>query len=95
MMEDGQKVAMPIDKVVLNGDMFDLCKSTYEDIAARYEKLIGYFNGIKAVFIKGNHDIALPFGQKYFGVINSKGEKIYIEHGHRGDFINGTAAGGL
>ena len=82
-----------IDKVILNGDTFDLYKSAYKDIAARNRTLIHYLTGIKAVFIKGNHDRALPFGQEYFGVINSKGEKIYIEHGHRGDFINGTAAG--
>ena len=94
MMETVRK-SHAVDKVVLNGDTFDLCKSAYEDIAAHNEKLIDYFNGIKALFIKGNHDIALPFGQKYFGVINSKGEKIYIEHGHRGDFINGTVAGRL
>jgi predicted phosphodiesterase len=82
-----------IDKVILNGDTFDLYKSAYEDIAARNAKLIEYLNGIKAVFIKGNHDHALAFGQKHFGIINGKGEKIYIEHGHRGDFINGTALG--
>jgi predicted phosphodiesterase len=82
-----------IDKVVLNGDTFDLCKSAYSDIAARNKKLISYLTGINALFVKGNHDISLPFGQKHFGVINGKGEKIYIEHGHRGDFINGTAVG--
>ena len=92
MMETVRK-SHAIDKVILNGDTFDLCKSDYEDIAARNDKLIGYFKGIKALFIKGNHDNALPFGQKHFGVINSIGQKIYIEHGHRGDFINGTAAG--
>ena len=92
MMETVRKTHS-IDKVVLNGDTFDLCKSAYSDIAARNEKLISYLTGINALFVKGNHDISLPFGQKHFGVINGKGEKIYIEHGHRGDFINGTAVG--
>ena len=92
-MMESVKREHSIDKVILNGDTFDLCKSAYEDIAVRNEKLIEYFNGIKALYIKGNHDIALPFGQRHFGVINSRGEKIYIEHGHRGDFINGTAMG--
>jgi predicted phosphodiesterase len=82
-----------IDRVVLNGDTFDLYKSAYKDIAARNRLLVHYLTSIKAVFIKGNHDRTLPFGQEYFGIINSKGEKVYIEHGHRGDFINGTAAG--
>jgi predicted phosphodiesterase len=94
MMETVRKFHA-IDKVILNGDTFDLCKSAFKDIAVRNGKLLGYFNEIKALFIKGNHDSALPFGQKHFGVINGKGEKIYIEHGHRGDFINGTAAGRL
>lgn len=82
-----------IDRVILNGDIFDLYKSDYEEIAATHRRLIDYFNGIKAVFIRGNHDKALPFGQEFFGVINSRNEKIYIEHGHRGDFTNGTKPG--
>lgn len=82
-----------IDKVILNGDIFDLYKSNYKDIAARNKKLVSYLQGINSVFIKGNHDQALPFGQDYYGIINSRGEKIYIEHGHQGDFINGTAVG--
>lgn len=82
-----------IDRVVLNGDVFDLYKSNYEDIAARHGRLISYLRGIKAVFIRGNHDSALPFGQNHFGMINGRGEKIYIEHGHQGDFINGTRIG--
>lgn len=82
-----------IDRVVLNGDIFDLYKSNYRDIAARHGRLISYLRGIKAVFIRGNHDSGLHFGQDHFGMINSKGEKIYIEHGHRGDFINGTGIG--
>jgi predicted phosphodiesterase len=82
-----------IDKVVLNGDTFDLYKSDYRDIASRNKTIIDYLRGIGSVFIKGNHDCALSFGQNHFGIINSKGEKIYIEHGHRGDFISGTPAG--
>jgi predicted phosphodiesterase len=84
-----------IDKVVLNGDTFDMCKSPYERIVEKNKKLLDYLREIKAVFIKGNHDNGLAFGQKHFGVINSKGEKVFIEHGHQGDFINGTAAGRL
>jgi predicted phosphodiesterase len=91
-MEEVRKLHS-VDKVILNGDTFDLYKSDFRDIAARNKNLIGYLRGIKSVFIRGNHDSELPFGQNHFGVINSRGEKIYIEHGHRGDFINGTAAG--
>jgi predicted phosphodiesterase len=82
-----------INRVILNGDIFDLYKCAYKDIAARYKKLIDYLAGIQAIFIKGNHDHALPFGQSHFGVVNSKREKVYIEHGHRGDYLTGTTVG--
>jgi predicted phosphodiesterase len=84
-----------VDRVVLNGDTFDLYKCTFKDIAARYARLIDYLRGIRAVFIRGNHDRALPFGQDFFGVVNSRREKIYIEHGHRADLLNGTTLGRL
>jgi hypothetical protein len=35
----------------------------------------------------------LGYGQDHFEIINSKREKILVEHGHRGDFVNGTAIG--
>jgi predicted phosphodiesterase len=82
-----------IDTVVLNGDTFDLYKSNYRDIASRNKQMLEYLTRIGSVFVKGNHDNALGFGQDYFGVINSKGQKIRIEHGHRADFINGTRLG--
>jgi|GEM_PF-341882 predicted phosphodiesterase len=82
-----------IDRVILNGDTFDLCKSNYRDIVSSHKQIIDYLMRIGSVFIKGNHDCALGYGQNHFGTINSKGEKIYIEHGHRADFINGTPLG--
>jgi predicted phosphodiesterase len=85
--------ALSIDKVVLNGDTFDLYKSTYQDIASRNRRIIDYLNRIDSVFIKGNHDCGLEYGRDHYGVTNSKGEKIHIEHGHRADFLNGTFLG--
>jgi predicted phosphodiesterase len=82
-----------IDMVVLNGDTFDLYKSNFNDIVARNKDLIDYLQRIGAIFIKGNHDKVLGFGQDQFVIVNSKKQKIHIEHGHRGDFINGTAVG--
>jgi predicted phosphodiesterase len=84
---------LSIDKVILNGDTFDLYKSDYEGIVSRNRTIIDYLTEIGSVFIKGNHDFALGYGQNHFGIVNAKGEKIYIEHGHRADFINGTPAG--
>jgi len=85
--------ALSIDTVILNGDTFDLYKSTYQDIASRNKQIVDYLKRIGSVFIKGNHDCGLGYGQDHFGVTNSKGEKIHIEHGHRADFINGTSLG--
>jgi predicted phosphodiesterase len=78
---------------VLNGDTFDLYKSNYRDIESRNKQILEYLTRIGSVFIRGNHDNALGFGQDHFGIINSKGEKIRIEHGHKADFINGTRLG--
>ena len=91
-MEEVQK-AQFIDKVILNGDVFDLYKSNYHEIVSKKKKLVEYFKRIGSVFIRGNHDFALGFGQDCFGLVNSKGEKIHIEHGHKGDFVNGTRLG--
>ena len=82
-----------IDKVVLNGDTFDLYKGNYDDVVSRHKDLIDYLNRIDSVFIKGNHDGMLGYGQDRFEIVNGKKEKILIEHGHRGDFINGTSIG--
>jgi predicted phosphodiesterase len=82
-----------IDRIILNGDVFDLYKSDFRDIEARHHRVIDYLKGIGAVFLKGNHDGGLPFGQDNLRIVNGKGERIHIEHGHRGDFINGTMLG--
>ena len=82
-----------IDTVVFNGDTFDLYKGNYQDLVARHKNLIDYFGAINAVFIKGNHDVMLGYGRDRFEIVNEKKEKILIEHGHRGDFINGTPVG--
>ena len=84
-----------IDRVILNGDIFDLYKSDFRDIAAKNAPLIDYLKGIHAVFIRGNHDSGLSFGRDHLRIVNCKGEQIHIEHGHRGDFINGTKLGRL
>jgi predicted phosphodiesterase len=81
-----------IDKIVLNGDIFDLCKDTYDDIIQHNKRLFDYLNLVNTTFIKGNHDASLPF-EESIDIINSKGIKIHIEHGHKCDIINGTLIG--
>jgi predicted phosphodiesterase len=82
-----------VDRVVLNGDVFDLYHSKYRHIADHNRKLVDYLAAIDAVFIKGNHDRALEHTREFCSIVNSRGEKIHIEHGHRADVFNGTGLG--
>lgn len=82
-----------IDRVVLNGDVFDLYTSKYRNIANHNWKLVDYLAVIDAIFIKGNHDRALGQAREFCSIVNSRGEKIHIEHGHRADVLNGTRLG--
>jgi len=82
-----------IEKVILNGDIFDLYQNTYEEISRDYSELINYFGGSDFVYIKGNHDAFNKFGLDFYEIENSEGKKIRIEHGHHADFLNGTRFG--
>jgi predicted phosphodiesterase len=82
-----------VDRVILNGDVFDLYKSKYRNIANHNRKIVDYLADIDAVFIKGNHDRAFRQGREFCTIVNSRGEKIHIEHGHRADVLNGTTLG--
>jgi len=82
-----------LDKVIFNGDVFELLKYTYNDIAAANPVLMRYFRDNDFVFIKGNHDIVNKFGLDFYRIINSSDEIIYIEHGHNADWLNGTRVG--
>ncbi len=82
-----------IDKVIFNGDVFELFKYRYEDIAKANPILIRYFRDNDFIFIKGNHDMMAPNGLDYFQITNSSGQIIHIEHGHRGDWFNGSKLG--
>ena len=84
-----------IDKVILNGDTFDLYRNKLREIVASNRRLIDYFKAIGAVYVKGNHDEALGRGCECYSVRNSVNKSIHIEHGHKADFINGTRIGRL
>lgn len=85
--------AYNIDQVVLNGDVFDLYKYSFKEVYRNNFELISYFNRMKFIYIRGNHDLFNPFANDSFTITNSKGQKIYIEHGHNADFFNGTKVG--
>ena len=82
-----------IDKVIFNGDIFELYKYRMEEIEKANPTLMKYFNDKDFVFIKGNHDIINSKGLDCFQITNSDGLKIHIEHGHNADWFNGTKIG--
>lgn len=82
-----------VDKVILNGDVFDLYKYTFKEVYAKNFELISYFNTNDFIYLRGNHDLLNPFAQDTYHIVNSKGQKIHIEHGHNADFLNGTKLG--
>jgi len=82
-----------INKIVLNGDVFELMKYTYDEIRRAYPALMNYFWDKDFVFIKGNHDVVNNFGEESYQITNSHGQKIHIEHGHNADWFNGSRFG--
>jgi predicted phosphodiesterase len=82
-----------VDQVVLNGDVFDLYKYSFKEVYAKNFELIRFFNVNDFIYLRGNHDLLNPFAQDSHQIVNSKGQKIHIEHGHNADFLNGTKLG--
>ena len=93
MQIEGIREIYNIDKVILNGDIFELLKYTYDDIKKANPILIRYFSDNDFIFIKGNHDIVNDFGIDHYDITNSLGQSIHIEHGHNADWLNGTRFG--
>jgi predicted phosphodiesterase len=83
-----------IDRVILNGDIFELYKYSFDEIYNRNKSLIDFLlNNPDFIYLKGNHDAICRFGLTSTEVENRHGQKIYIEHGHSADFLNGTKLG--
>jgi len=82
-----------IDKVIFNGDTFELLKYRFDDIKKANPTLMEYFRSKDFIFIKGNHDILIDFGLKCFDIVNSNGQTIHIEHGHSADWFDGSSIG--
>lgn len=83
----------PIDKIILNGDIYELYKYSFEEIKNSQRRLVEYLNSEDFIYIRGNHDFISPYGRDYYLHTNSQGKTIYIEHGHKADFLNGTRMG--
>jgi len=84
-----------VETVILNGDIYELYKHSFDEIARHNSEILAYLYSKKPIYIKGNHDIFNNFGKESLIIRNSAGQTIYIEHGHNCDFLNGTRIGRL
>ena len=92
---EGLRNFYEIDRVIFNGDIFELLKYRYKDIADANPLLIRYFRNNNFIFIKGNHDMMNYQAIDQFQITNSSGQTIHIEHGHNADWFNGSKLGRL
>jgi predicted phosphodiesterase len=81
-----------IDKVIFNGDTFELFKYSLDDIARAKPVLMKYLGDKDFIFIRGNHDIVASNSVENYRITNSSGQVIHIEHGHNADWFNGNKA---
>ncbi len=84
-----------IDKVIFNGDIYELIKYRLDDIRKANPVLMRYFRDNDFIFIKGNHDLVSDDGLDFYEITNSSGQIIHIEHGHNADWLNGSRIGRL
>jgi predicted phosphodiesterase len=85
--------AYAIDKVIFNGDVFELIKYSFEEIKKANPVLMRYFKNNDFIFIRGNHDLLNDMAVDHFDITNSQGQSIHIEHGHNADWLNGNKSG--
>jgi predicted phosphodiesterase len=93
MQIEGIRDIYNIDKVIFNGDIFELMKYTFEDIRKSNPVLMRYFEDTDFIFIRGNHDILNEKAVNYYQIKNSHDQLIHIEHGHNADWFNGSRTG--
>jgi predicted phosphodiesterase len=82
-----------IDKVIFNGDVYELIKYNWEAVRKANRILMNYFNNSDFIFIKGNHDLSNTTALDHYDIRNTSGQTIHIEHGHKADWLNGTRFG--
>jgi len=90
---EGIREINSIDKVILNGDIFELFKYTCSDIKRANPVLIEYLKDNDFIFIRGNHDILNEKAIDHYQIKNSHDQVIHIEHGHNADWFNGSHTG--
>jgi len=82
-----------IDKIIFNGDTYELYKYRLDEIKESNPILTQYFKDKDFVFIKGNHDMLNDIAVDHFQITNSNAQTIHIEHGHNADWLDGTRFG--
>lgn len=82
-----------IDRIVLNGDIFELYKYAFDDVVRNNPTFMEFLSRPDVDYIKGNHDALCNIGCDHICIENRQGQKIYIEHGHSADFLNGSRFG--
>jgi len=78
------------DKIILNGDIFELYRYRKAEIVSRYKDLLRFLQRYSVIFIRGNHDSISHTGLDYYE-ISYEGKRILILHGHQADFLNGNS----
>ena len=84
-----------VNKIILNGDIFELLKYSFHEIRKARPVLIRYLLKNDFIILKGNHDILNSIGKEFYMITNSTGQVIRIEHGHNADWLNGSFLGRL
>ena len=82
-----------VNKVIFNGDIFELLKYSFYEIRKARPGLIRYLLKNDFIILKGNHDILNTIGKEFYRITNSSGQVIHIEHGHNADWLNGNFLG--
>ncbi|MCX7881957.1 MAG: metallophosphoesterase family protein [Brevinematales bacterium] len=77
------------DKIVLNGDIFELYRYRKVEIVRRYPELLRFLQRYSVIYVRGNHDSISHVGLDYYE-ISYEGRRILIVHGHQADFFNGN-----
>jgi predicted phosphodiesterase len=93
MQIEGLRDIYNINKVIFNGDVYELLKYRQEEITKAHPILMRYFSDNDFIFIKGNHDLVAETGTDHYQITNSSGQIIHIEHGHSADWFNGSRLG--
>jgi predicted phosphodiesterase len=82
-----------VDRIVLNGDIFELLKYSFKEIEEARPALFRYLLNNDFIMLSGNHDLTNPYARESYTIANTNGQIIHIEHGYKADWFNGNFIG--